>query len=70
MSTFIAAFDGQLCGTCDVMVREGDEVQYDLSGRLVHVECPDPHIDTPPTAAVCFTCYELLPVSGICGNCA
>lgn len=68
--TFIAAFDGQPCGTCDVRIREGDEVEYDLSNRLVHAVCPESlGLDDPAPYGTCDRCFLTLPLTGICGSC-
>jgi hypothetical protein len=66
--TFIAAFGGQPCGTCDERICEGQEVEYDLSNRLVHVICPET-LDSRPEGDICDGCNLTLPMSGVCGYC-
>lgn len=68
MSTFVAAFNGGPCGTCDERIREGDEVCYDGTNRLVHAVCPE-SIDPRPQGDVCDGCNLTLPMSGVCDNC-
>jgi hypothetical protein len=67
--TFIAAFNGSPCGTCDERIREGQEVEYDTSHRLVHAICPE-QCDVPDEIPpICDRCFLTLPLSGVCGNC-
>lgn len=67
--SFIAAFGGQACGTCDEGIIQGEEVEYDGTNRLVHVICPETLDMLNPREPICSGCFMELPVSGVCGFC-
>lgn len=70
MATFIARFSGTLCDNCDERVQEGQEVQYNAAGHLIHAACPETQdAATLAPQGACPDCHmELLP-SGTCGWC-
>lgn len=56
------------CPLCDLDIKPGDEIVYAAFDEVVHVKCPsDP---SNLQRSVCTQCFEELPVSGVCGNCA
>lgn len=67
MKTFTAEYHGT-CAKCTGHISPGQEAAYGAFDELVHVDCP------PDTSSLvrppCSTCYEELPVTGVCGNCA
>lgn len=81
--SFIAAFTSGTCGSCNGPISEGQEVEYDLSDRLVHVDCQWPsldlldrqvstdhiNLDDPAPYGICDRCFLTLPASGVCGSC-
>ena len=60
--SFTAKYPGE-CGACEGRFRAGDEVEYDSSDQLVHVNCPDEFAEA---GAVCPRCFLELPATGIC----
>jgi hypothetical protein len=66
--SFEARFNGGPCGACDERVREGQEVEYDGTGRLVHVICPEA-LDVDEAPDVCPGCNMALPKTGRCDDC-
>lgn len=63
--SFAAKFPGH-CDNCVHAIIVGQEVEFTLDNRLVHVVCPP----DPKPGKVCPSCFLELPCTGVCDDCS
>ena len=65
--TFLAKWAQKCNADCDAGIKPDDEVQYDLTDNLVHVECPEGEDVLVAERPVCRGCWQVVAVNGECG---
>lgn len=66
--TFTAKYDGR-CNECGETIYTGDHLDWD-GGQVIHTSCLPDDAKEHPKRPTCPACWQELPLTGKCGNCA